>query len=88
MDVVRHRLAHGYHTTQISRMSRVFESNPGILDGEVVFKGTRVPLQNLIDYLESGYSIDEFVDHFPTVKKTQAIRGFAEAKSLLVRAKV
>jgi uncharacterized protein (DUF433 family) len=67
-------------------MSSVFESNPRILDGEVVFKGTRVPLQNLIDYLESGYSIDEFVDHFPTVKKSQAIRGLKEAKTLLVKA--
>ncbi|HEY5233727.1 MAG TPA: DUF433 domain-containing protein [Verrucomicrobiae bacterium] len=58
-------------------MSTVFQSDPKILGGEVVFKGTRVPLQNLIDYFEGGYSIDEFVDHFPTVTK---------AKSLLTKA--
>jgi uncharacterized protein (DUF433 family) len=67
-------------------MSTVFQSDPKILGGEVVFKGTRVPLQNLIDYLEGGYSIDEFVDHFPTVTKSQAIRGLKEAKTLLVKA--
>jgi uncharacterized protein (DUF433 family) len=67
-------------------MSTVFQSDPKILGGEVVFKGTRVPLQNLIDYLESGYSIDEFADHFPTVTRAQAIRGLEEAKSLLAKA--
>jgi uncharacterized protein (DUF433 family) len=67
-------------------MSTVFQSDPKILGGEVVFKGTRVPLQNLIDYLEGGYSIDEFVDHFHTVTKSQAIRGLKEAKTLLVKA--
>lgn len=70
----------------IHGMSMVFQSDPKILGGEVVFKGTRVPLQNLIDYFEGGYSIDEFVDDFPTVKKAQAIRGLEEAKSLLVKA--
>ena len=67
-------------------MSTVFQSDPKILGGEVVFKGTRVPLQNLIDYFESGYSIDEFLDHFPTVTRAQAIRGLEEAKSLLAKA--
>jgi uncharacterized protein (DUF433 family) len=70
----------------IRNMSSVFQSSPKILGGEVVFKGTRVPLQNLIDYLESGYSVDEFVDHFPTVKRAQAIRALKEAKSLLAKA--
>ncbi|MGH7975041.1 MAG: DUF433 domain-containing protein [Limisphaerales bacterium] len=67
-------------------MSGVFQSNPKILSGEVVFKGTRVPMQNLIDYFESGYSIDEFLDDFPTVTKEQAIHGLEEAKSLLAEA--
>ncbi len=70
----------------ILAVSSVFQSNQKILGGEVVFKGTRVPLQNLIDYLESGYSVDEFVDHFPTVKRAQAVRGLKEAKSLLAKA--
>jgi uncharacterized protein (DUF433 family) len=68
------------------KRSSVFHSNPNVLGGEVVFRGTRVPLQNLIDYLEGGYSIDDFVDHFPTVSKKQAIRGLEEAKALIVEA--
>ena len=68
------------------KRSSVFRSDPKVLSGEVVFKGTRVPLQNLIDYLEGGYSIDDFVDHFPTVSKKQAIRGLEEAKALIVKA--
>ena len=64
----------------------VFHSDPEILGGTVVFKGTRVPLQNLTDYLEGGYTIDEFVDDFPSVTKEQAIRGLEEARELLTRA--
>jgi uncharacterized protein (DUF433 family) len=45
-----------------------------ILGGTPVFKGTRVPIKNLLDYLEGGYDIDEFLDHFPAVKKEQVIR--------------
>ena len=65
------------------KKSSVFHSHPRILGGTVVFKGTRVPLQNLIDYLEGGYSIDEFVDHFPSVTRKQAVQGLEEAKALL-----
>jgi len=67
------------------KRSSVFHSDPKILGGTVVFKGTRVPLQNLIDYLEGGYSIDEFIDHFPSVTRKQAIVGLEEAKALLLR---
>ena len=65
--------------------SSVFHSDPKILGGTVVFRGTRVPLQNLIDYLEGGYSINEFIDHFPSVTRRQAVRGLEEAKALLLR---
>ncbi len=68
------------------KRNSIFHSDPKILGGEVVFRGTRVPLQNLIDYLEGGYSIDVFLDHFPTVTRKQAIRGLEEAKALLTRA--
>lgn len=53
-------------------ISDLIISNPEILGGKPVFKGTRVPVLNLIEYLESGYSIDEFLLGFPTVKKNQA----------------
>ena len=66
--------------------SSVFHSDPEILGGTVVFKGTRVPLQNLIDYLEGGYTIDEFVDDFPSVTKQQAVLGLEEARELLAQA--
>jgi len=49
-----------------------------IMSGIPVFKGTRVPVKNLIDYLEGGYDIDVFLDHFPAVKREQVIK-FLEA---------
>ena len=51
----------------------VVHSDPGILGGTPVFVGTRVPLRNLIDYLEGGYSLDEFLDDFPTVSRDQVV---------------
>ena len=49
----------------------------------MVFKGTRVPLQNLIDYIEGGYTLDEFIGDFPSVTREQAIAGLEEARNLL-----
>lgn len=49
------------------------QSNKNILGGTPVFKGTRVPVETLFDYLEEGNSIDAFVKDFPTVKKEQAV---------------
>lgn len=51
----------------------VVHSDPEILGGTPVFVGTRVPLQNLIDYLEGGESVDDFLEAFPTVMRAQAI---------------
>jgi uncharacterized protein (DUF433 family) len=51
----------------------IVHSDPEILGGTAVFVGTRVPLQNLIDYLEGGESIDDFLEGFPSVKREQAI---------------
>lgn len=51
----------------------VIHSDPNIMGGTPVFVGTRVPLQNLIDYLEGGESVDDFLEAFPTVKRTQVI---------------
>jgi uncharacterized protein (DUF433 family) len=63
--------------------SSVFHSDPEILGGAVVFIGTRVPLQNLVDYLEGDYTLDEFLDDFPSVTREQAVRGLEEARALL-----
>ncbi len=59
-------------------LSEVFHTDPEIMGGTPVFTGTRVPVQNLLDYLEGGESIDEFLDGFPTVRREQVI-GFIEA---------
>jgi len=51
----------------------IIHSDPDIMGSTPVFVGTRVPLQNLIDYLEGGESVDEFLDAFPAVKREQVI---------------
>ena len=51
----------------------VVHSDPDIMGGTPVFAGTRVPLQNLIDYLEGGESVEDFLEAFPTVTRGQAI---------------
>jgi len=51
----------------------IIHSDPEILGGTPVFVGTRVPLQNLVDYLEGGESIEDFLDGFPSVKREQVI---------------
>jgi len=58
--------------------------DPEILSGMPVFAGTRVPAKNLIDYLEHGRSVDEFLDDFPTVRRDQVIAALEEVKEILV----
>ena len=60
--------------------SNVITSDPAVMGGTPVFKGTRVPMQTLIDYLEAGNSIEEFLKGFPTVKKQQVIDFLEETK--------
>lgn len=64
--------------------SGVIHSDPEILGGTPVFVGTRVPLQALIDYLEGGHPLADFLDDFPTVSREQAVAALEEAKELLV----
>ena len=58
-------------------------SDPEILGGTPCFRGTRVPVDSLIDYLEAGDSLDEFLDNFPSVSREAAIAALEEAKTLL-----
>jgi len=51
----------------------IIHSDPEIMGGTLVFVGTRVPLQNLIDCLEGGESVEDFLEAYPTVKREQAI---------------
>lgn len=61
----------------------VIVSDPEILAGTPSFRGTRVPVDSLIDYLEAGDSLDEFLDNFPSVSREAAIAALEEAKVLL-----
>jgi len=59
-------------------------SAPDILSGIPCFRGTRVPFKNLIDYLEGGHSLGEFLRQFPTVTRDMAIQSLEEAKDSLL----
>jgi uncharacterized protein (DUF433 family) len=61
----------------------VIHSDPDILGGTPVFWGTRVPVKTLLDYLEAGDRLDEFLDHFPSVRREQAIAALELAKDML-----
>jgi len=66
----------------------VVHSDPDIMSGTAVFIGTRVPFQTLIDYLEAGQPLSEFLEDFPTVSKEQAVAALEQAKeALLARAR-
>ena len=59
----------------------VIHSDPDILGGTPVFVGTRVPLKNLIDYLDGGHPLEDFLDDFPSVTREQAVMAIAELPS-------
>jgi uncharacterized protein (DUF433 family) len=64
----------------------VIVRGPEILRGIPCFRGTRVPFQNLLDYLEAGDTLDQFLEQFPTVTRQMAIEALETAKdSLLTR---
>ena len=65
----------------------VIHSDPQIMGGTPVFVGTRVPFDTLLDYLEAGDPLNEFLDDFPTVSREQAVAALEQAKdALLARA--
>ena len=65
-------------------MDSVITCDDEILSGTPVFKSTRVPIKNLIDYLEAGDNLDEFLDDFPSVSRAQAIQALELAKEMLL----
>lgn len=60
--------------------SEIVHISQEILSGTPVFKGTRVPIKNLFDYLESGESVEEFLKDFPSVTHEQVISLLKEAE--------
>jgi uncharacterized protein (DUF433 family) len=66
----------------------VVHCDPEIMSGTAVFVGTRVPFQTLLDYIEAGQPLAEFLEDFPTVSKEQAVAALEQAKeALLARAR-
>ena len=63
----------------------VVHSDPEIMHGTSVFRGTRVPLKNLFDYLEAGDTLADFLDDFPSVSREQAVSALHEAAEVLAR---
>jgi len=63
----------------------VVHSDPEILGGTPVFLGTRVPLRNLVDYLEGGHTLDYFLEQFPTVSREQAVAALEFAHDALTK---
>ena len=62
----------------------VIACNPDVMGGTPVFSGTRVPVQTLLDYLEAGDSIDDFLAGFPSVNRKQVVNFLEQAKDRLV----
>ena len=62
----------------------IVTSLPDILSGTPVFAGTRVPVQALIDYLEGGETIDDFLTGFPTVRREQVVAFLEEATARMI----
>ncbi|MBA2451211.1 MAG: DUF433 domain-containing protein [Chloroflexi bacterium] len=67
-----------------AKAASVVQSDPDILGGIPVFVGTRVPVRNLIDYLEAGDDLDDFLDDFPSVSREQAVAALELAHAALV----
>jgi uncharacterized protein (DUF433 family) len=63
--------------------SSIIVSNPAILSGEPVFRGTRVPFRSLTDYLEHERTLSEFLEDFPSVTRAEAIAAIEEARTTL-----
>ncbi|MEZ5966934.1 MAG: DUF433 domain-containing protein [Planctomycetota bacterium] len=61
----------------------VIDRSPDVLSGTAVFRGTRVPVQTLLDYLEADQRIDDFLADFPTVSRDQAIAVLELAREAL-----
>jgi len=65
-------------------MPGIIIKDPDILDGEPVFRGTRVPFKILIEYLEGGDTLDQFLEQHPSVSRELAIAAIEEARLSLV----
>jgi uncharacterized protein (DUF433 family) len=65
-------------------MAQAITRDPEVMHGTAVFRGTRVPVQTLFEYLQGGETLEDFLEGFPTVSRDVAIQALEEAKDLLV----
>ncbi|MGD1070740.1 MAG: DUF433 domain-containing protein [Bryobacteraceae bacterium] len=65
-------------------MAQAIIRDPGTMHGVPVFRGTRVPVRNLFDYLEGGDTLEDFLRGFPTVSRALALEALEEARLLLM----
>jgi uncharacterized protein (DUF433 family) len=72
-----------FEEEQIARLPII--SDPEILSGATVFRGTRVPVAALLDNLAAGLTLDEFLDNFPTVTREQALQVLTFFKDTITR---
>ena len=68
----------------MSERANIIVSDPETLGGIPVFRGTRVPFKNLLDYLEGGHTLDDFLEEFPSVTRDAAIAALEHAKELVI----
>lgn len=68
-----------------NQIMKVINIDKEILGGTPVFNGTRVPIKNLFDYLETGETIDEFLDDFPSVKREQIIKLLEFSEQITIK---
>jgi uncharacterized protein (DUF433 family) len=64
--------------------SDIIVKDPEVLGGMPVFRGTRVPFKNLLDYLEGGHTLNQFLEEFPSVSREAAIAALEHAKELVI----
>jgi uncharacterized protein (DUF433 family) len=70
--------------SELKLMEKAISRDPEVMHGTPVFRGTRVPVQTLFEYLEGGETLEDFLEGFPTVNRELAIQALEEAKHLLL----
>ena len=84
VEQVKREAATAFTHARYNHAVEVIVKNRDILGGSPVFRGTRVPVQVLFDYLEGGETLEDFLEGFPTVSRESAVAALAEAKQLLL----
>jgi uncharacterized protein (DUF433 family) len=77
-------ILHGSTCVTTEAVEQAITRDPDVMHGTPVFRGTRVPVQTLFEYLEGGDTLEDFLEGFPTVSRELAIQALEEAKHLLL----